>query len=91
MSEWASQLERFVTKGQKKSVSESGNKNIDKEADICFLKLLEEEQQAELKQNSTYSKIPRFYFKKPETKTRSTWAFVKRPEQDSYTTNPQKY
>ena len=68
MSEWASQLERFVTKGQKKSVSESGNKNIDKEADICFLKLLEEEQQAELKQNSTYSKIPRFYFKKPETK-----------------------
>ena len=63
MAAWASSLESFISKAPKKSVSES-----DKEADISFLKLLEEEQQAELTKNATYSKIPRFYFKKPEIK-----------------------
>jgi serine/threonine-protein phosphatase 2A regulatory subunit B'' len=63
MSTWAQSLEKFVNKGQKKSVSES-----DKEADVSFLKLLEEEQQKHLSQNFTYTKIPRFYFKKPEIK-----------------------
>ena len=68
MLEWTAHLESFVNKGPKKSVSESGIYYIDKEADICFLKLLDEEQKSELQKNSTYKKIPRFYFKKPETK-----------------------
>ena len=63
MSNWISNLENFVQNGKKKSVSES-----DKEADIHFLKLLKDEQQKEYNKNSTYSKVPRFFFKKPETK-----------------------
>jgi serine/threonine-protein phosphatase 2A regulatory subunit B'' len=68
MKNWAAHLENFVNKAPKKSVSESGKFYSDKEADVCFLKLLEDEQKKEMKENQTYSKIPRFYYKKPDNK-----------------------
>lgn len=37
----------------------------DKEADIEFLKLLDEEKQLEEEKNPSYKNIPRFFFKKP--------------------------
>lgn len=37
----------------------------DRDADQKFLKLLEDEKQAEESQNPTFKQIPKFFFKKP--------------------------
>ena len=58
---WVDCLKKFLENKVKKSALEN-----DREADIAFLKLLEEEKEQEKLRNESYQKIPRFYFKKPQ-------------------------
>lgn len=39
---------------------------IDREVDIAFLQLLEEEKENERQRVDSYNKIPRFFYKKPQ-------------------------
>ncbi|CDW90293.1 serine threonine-protein phosphatase 2a regulatory subunit b subunit gamma [Stylonychia lemnae] len=60
MKNWADALRKFNEGKPHKSPAEN-----DREADIEFLKLLEEEKQLEEEKNPTYKNIPRFFYKKP--------------------------
>ena len=57
---WVKKLQRFNSGKQHKTAAEN-----DREADIEFLKLLEEEKNLEEKRNPSFKTIPRFFFKKP--------------------------
>jgi len=57
---WADTLKKHNDGKPHKSPAEN-----DREADIEFLKLLEDEKQVEEEKNPTYKNIPRFFFKKP--------------------------
>ena len=57
---WVQALKKFNDGKEHKSPSEN-----DKEADIEFLRLLEEERKMEEEKDPSYKKIPRFFFKKP--------------------------
>ena len=58
---WVDCLKQFLKDKPRKTALEN-----DREADIAFLKLLEEEKELEKQRNESYKKIPRFYFKKPQ-------------------------
>lgn len=61
MSNWVQALEKFLEGKPKKSAIEN-----DREVDIYFLRLLEEQKEEEKRRDETYNKIPRFFFKKPQ-------------------------
>ena len=60
MKLWTDSLKKYNEGKTHKSPAEN-----DREADIEFLKLLEEEKQTEEEKNPTYKNIPRFFYKKP--------------------------
>lgn len=57
---WVQKLKGFNEGKAHKTAAEN-----DREADIEFLKLLEEEKNIEEKRNPSFKTIPRFFFKKP--------------------------
>jgi len=57
---WVEALKKYNDGVKHKSPAEN-----DREADIEFLKLLEEEKQVEEEKNPSYKTIPRFFYKKP--------------------------
>ena len=57
---WIEQLKKFNANKDHKSPAEN-----DRQADIEFLKLLEEEKKQEEDKNPSYKNIPRFFYKKP--------------------------
>ena len=57
---WVQKLKKFNEKQTHKTAAEN-----DREADIEFLKLLEEEKQKDEERNPSYKTIPRFFYKKP--------------------------
>ena len=57
---WVQKLQRYNKGKSHKTAAEN-----DREADIEFLKLLEEEKNIEEKRNPSFKTIPRFFFKKP--------------------------
>ena len=57
---WVQKLKKFNSGKAHKTAAEN-----DREADIEFLKLLEEEKNLEEQRNPSYKTIPRFFFKKP--------------------------
>ena len=57
---WVQKLKRFNEGKAHKTAAEN-----DREADVEFLKLLEEEKNIEEKRNPSFKTIPRFFFKKP--------------------------
>ena len=57
---WVQKLKRFNEGKAHKTAAEN-----DREADIEFLKLLEEEKNLEETRNPSFKTIPRFFFKKP--------------------------
>jgi serine/threonine-protein phosphatase 2A regulatory subunit B'' len=57
---WVAKLRSFNESKAHKSAAEN-----DREADVEFLKLLEEEKQSEEERNPSFKTIPRFFFKKP--------------------------
>ncbi|CAG9317451.1 PPP2R3C_2 [Blepharisma stoltei] len=61
MANWVSLLESYLADKPRKSAVEN-----DREVDIAFLNLLEEEKEEEKKRNESFKKIPRFFFKKPQ-------------------------
>jgi serine/threonine-protein phosphatase 2A regulatory subunit B'' len=63
---WAECLRQYLEGKHPKSAMENGNLHSDREADIAFLRLLEQEHEENKKKISTYEKIPRFFFKKPQ-------------------------
>lgn len=60
MKNWVEVLKKYNEKVEHKSPAEN-----DREADIEFLKLLEEEKHMEEEKNPSYKNIPRFFYKKP--------------------------
>ena len=57
---WVQKLKKFNDGKAHKTAAEN-----DREADIEFLKLLEEEKSLDEKRNPSFKTIPRFFFKKP--------------------------
>ena len=57
---WVQKLKRFNEGKQHKTAAEN-----DREADIEFLKILDDEKNIEEKRNPSFKTIPRFFFKKP--------------------------
>ena len=57
---WAQKLKRYNTVKPHKTPAEN-----DREADVEFLKLLEEEKNTEESANPSFKTIPKFFFKKP--------------------------
>jgi len=57
---WVQKLKKFNAGKAHKTAAEN-----DREADVEFLKLLEEEKNIEEKRNPSFKTIPRFFFKKP--------------------------
>lgn len=57
---WVQKLKKFNEGKAHKTAAEN-----DREADIEFLKLLEEEKSLEERRNPSFKTIPRFFFKKP--------------------------
>lgn len=57
---WVQKLKRFNEGKNHKTAAEN-----DREADVEFLKLLEDEKSIEEKRNPSFKTIPRFFFKKP--------------------------
>lgn len=60
MKNWVEALKKYNDGKPHKSPAEN-----DREADIEFLKLLEDEKRLEEEKNPTYKNIPRFFYKKP--------------------------
>jgi serine/threonine-protein phosphatase 2A regulatory subunit B'' len=60
MRNWVEALKGYNEGKEHKSPAEN-----DREADIEFLKLLEEERKIEEEKDPSYKTIPRFFFKKP--------------------------
>ena len=60
MKNWVDTLKNYNAQKAHKSPAEN-----DREADIEFLKLLEDEKQIEEEKNPSYKTIPRFFYKKP--------------------------
>ena len=61
---WVESLKAYNATKEHKSPAEN-----DREADIEFLKLLEEEKQLEEEKNPSYKTIPKFFYKKPSNET----------------------
>mmetsp|Transcript_4916 Transcript_4916/g.9206 ORF Transcript_4916/g.9206 Transcript_4916/m.9206 type:complete len:447 (-) Transcript_4916:79-1419(-) len=61
MANWVAQLKSFVENKPQKSAIEN-----DREADVAFLQLLEEEKKLQEAKDQSYSKVPKFFFKKPQ-------------------------
>lgn len=59
---WVGKLRRYNESKPHKTAAEN-----DREADVEFLKLLEEEKQMDEERNPTFKTIPKFFFKKPAT------------------------
>jgi hypothetical protein len=57
---WVQKLKKFNGSKNHKTAAEN-----DREADIEFLKLLEEEKMKDEERNPSFKTIPRFFFKKP--------------------------
>ena len=57
---WVAKLRKFNESKPHKPAAEN-----DREADVEFLKLLEEEKQIEEERNPSFKTIPKFFFKKP--------------------------
>ena len=62
MKNWVENLKKYNDGKDHKSPAEN-----DREADIEFLKLLEEEKKQEEEKNPSYKNIPRFFYKKPNS------------------------
>jgi len=58
---WVQKLQKFNSGKSHKSPAEN-----DREADVEFLRLLDEEKALEETRNPSYKTIPRFFFKKPQ-------------------------
>ena len=58
---WVDKLKAYNEKLPHNTPSEN-----DRDADVQFLKLLEEEKAAEESKNPTFKQIPKFFFKKPQ-------------------------
>ena len=61
-SSWVRKLKASNAGKEHKSPAEN-----DREADVAFLKLLEDEKELEEKSNPSFKTIPKFFFKKPNT------------------------
>jgi hypothetical protein len=61
---WVGKLRRYNESKPHKTAAEN-----DREADVEFLKLLEDEKQMEEERNPTFKTIPKFFFKKPTTES----------------------
>lgn len=57
---WVAKLRKFNESKPHKTAAEN-----DREADVEFLKLLEEEKQMDEERNPSFKTIPKFFFKKP--------------------------
>jgi serine/threonine-protein phosphatase 2A regulatory subunit B'' len=57
---WVKKLKKYNENQTHKTAAEN-----DREADIEFLKLLEDEKTKEEERNASYKTIPRFFYKKP--------------------------
>jgi len=57
-------LKRFNAEKKHKTPAEN-----DREADVEFLKILEEDKQKEETKNPLFKKIPKFFFKKPSNES----------------------
>lgn len=66
MANWVAQLKAFVETKPQKTPIENGEFYSDREADIAFLQLLEEEKRLQEAKDQSYAKIPKFFFKKPQ-------------------------
>jgi len=66
MTSWVEALESYLSDKARKSAVENGKNYSDREADIAFLNMLEEEKEKEKQRNASYNKIPRFFYKKPQ-------------------------
>jgi serine/threonine-protein phosphatase 2A regulatory subunit B'' len=69
---WVDKLKKYNQGKTHKSPAEN-----DREADIEFLRLLEEEKALSEKQNPSYKAIPKFFFKKPKEKEDSLYHRVR--------------
>ena len=69
---WQEKLGKFNESKPHKSPAEN-----DREADIEFLKMLEEEKNIQEKQNPLFKVIPKFFFKKPKEKEDSLYHRVR--------------
>ena len=61
---WVQKLKKYNDGKEHKSAAEN-----DRDADVEFLKLLEEEKLKEEERNPSFRTIPRFFFKKPTNET----------------------
>ena len=71
---WADKLKKYVASKQDQPKTAAEN---DREADIEFLRLLEEEKSMNEKINPTYKSIPKFFFKKPKEREDSLYHRVR--------------
>jgi hypothetical protein len=69
---WVDKLKKFNENKPHKSPAEN-----DREADLEFLRLLEEEKTIEEKKDPTYKAIPKFFFKKPKEREDSLFHRVR--------------
>ena len=69
---WAQKLREYNKSKVHKSPAEN-----DREADVEFLRLLEEEKAINEKQNPSFKAIPKFFFKKPKEKEDSLYHRVR--------------
>ena len=69
---WADKLKKYLGTKQQKTPAE-----YDREADVCFLDMLEEEKRRDEKSNPSYKAIPKFFFKKPKEREDSLYHRVR--------------
>lgn len=71
---WADKLKKYVSTKQEHPKTAAEN---DREADIEFLRLLDEEKALTEKENPSYKSIPKFFYKKPKEREDSLYHRVR--------------
>ena len=79
---WVEKLKKYNEKKTHKSPAEN-----DREADVEFLRLLEEEKALEEKKNPSFKAIPKFFFKKPKEKEDSLYHRVRQEARTRFLQN----
>lgn len=79
---WVDKLKKYNENKPHKSPAEN-----DREADVEFLKLLEEEKTLEEKKDPSYKAIPKFFFKKPKEREDSLFHRVRQEARTRFLQN----
>jgi serine/threonine-protein phosphatase 2A regulatory subunit B'' len=79
---WVQKLKDYNASKQHKSPAEN-----DREADVEFLRLLEEEKAISEKTNPSFKAIPKFFFKKPKEKEDSLFHRVRQEARTRFLQN----